>query len=400
MSRAPSNNNSEISSKRNYTACLAFSTGECFFGYGFGSEGLKVGELCFNTSMTGYQEILTDLSYAGQIVNFTFPHIGNTGTNVFDSESKEPAALGMVCRNLPTKDSSWRSDCNFSEWLAKNGIIGIGQIDTRRVTRLLRLSGAQSVAISYSKSGQIDIKKLKRIAKEAKSLIGVDLSMNVTCLESYAWNEQKISKPNTTKSELLKTSVNGRIIAVDYGAKQAIFRQLASMNHEVLIVPADTPFADIIKLNPNGVFLSNGPGDPLATFHNCGKTIIDLVTKSKLPIFGICLGHQLLGLALGASTIKMPHGHHGANHPVKNLITGKVEITSMNHGFAIDKDTLPNHVLESHVSLFDGSNCGIEIPQRNIFSVQYHPEAHPGPQDSYYLFKKFFDNIMNVNSDT
>ena len=397
MNRTPSENNSDISHDRNYTACLTFSTGECFFGLGFGSEGLKVGELCFNTSMTGYQEILTDLSYAGQIVNFTFPHIGNTGTNVFDNESEEPVALGMVCRNLPTEESSWRSDYSFPKWLEKNGIIGIGQIDTRRITRLLRLNGAQSVAIAYSKSGQIDIKKLQKIAKESKSLMGVDLSMEVTCLESYIWNKQKISKPNT-KIKLLKKSFNNRIIAIDYGAKQTIFNHLASMEHEVLIVPADTPFTDIIKLNPSGIFLSNGPGDPLATFHNYGKTIVDLVKKSKLPIFGICLGHQLLGLALGATTIKMSYGHHGANHPVKNLMTGKVEITAMNHGFAIDSDSLPKHVLESHLSLFDGSNCGIEIPQRQIFSVQHHPEASPGPQDSYYLFEKFFNNIKIANS--
>ena len=399
MSRTQRDKNSEISSEINYTACLAFSTGECFFGLGFGSEGVKVGEICFNTSMTGYQEILTDLSYAGQIVNFTFPPIGNTGTNLFDSESKEPVALGMVCRNLPTEESSWRSDCSFQIWLENNGIIGIGQIDTRRITRLLRLSGAQSVAIMYSKSGQIDVKKLQKIAKESKSLIGVDLSMEVTCLESYSWNEQKISRPNT-KIKMLNTSVNNRIVAIDYGAKQAIFNQLTSMDHEVLIVPADTPFADIIKLNPSGIFLSNGPGDPLATFHNFGKTIVDLVEKTKLPIFGICLGHQLLGLALGATTIKMSYGHHGANHPVKNLMTGKVEITAMNHGFAIDSDSLPKHVLESHVSLFDGSNCGIEIPQRQIFSVQHHPEASPGPQDSYYLFEKFFNNIKIPNSET
>ena len=399
MSRTPRDNDSEKSFKRYYTACLAFSTGECFFGLGFGSEGIKVGELCFNTSMTGYQEILTDLSYAGQIVNFTFPHIGNTGTNVFDSESKEPVVLGMVCRNLPTEESSWRSDCSFPKWLEKNGIIGIGQIDTRRITRLLRLSGAQSVAISYSKSGQIDIKKLQKIAKEAKSLIGLDPSMEVNCLENYSWNQHKESRPNT-KTKLLKTAVNNKIIAIDYGAKEAIFNQLASMDHEVIIVPADTTFEDITKLNPSGIFLSNGPGDPLATFHNYGKTIVNLVAKSKLPIFGICLGHQLLGLALGATTIKMSYGHHGANHPVKNLITGKVEITSMNHGFVIDSESLPKHVLESHVSLFDGSNCGIEIPQRKIFSVQYHPEASPGPQDSYYLFEKFFNNIKIANSET
>ena len=391
------NINSRLLLNNELTACLAFSTGEYFLGTGFGSEGVEVAEICFNTAMTGYQEILTDLSYAGQIVNFTFPHIGNTGTNIVDNESSLPAALGMICRNLPTEESNWRSDKPFQKWLKNNKMIGICNVDTRRITSLIRDSGAQSVAIGYLKSGNLDIKTLQRLAKKAKGLKDVDLSGDVTCLESYFWNDEKIKKTNIYIKKRIKPTYS-RIIAIDYGAKQEIFSQLSSQHREVLVVPADTSFREIIKLNPDGIFLSNGPGDPLATFKRVGKTILDLTTKCGVPIFGICLGHQLLGLALGATTIKMSYGHHGANHPVKNIKTGKVEITSMNHGFTIDTNSLPENVVETHVSLFDGTNCGIEIPDKKIFSVQYHPEASPGPHDSYYLFEKFFKNIDIVYS--
>ena len=367
------------------------------FGFGFGSEGVKVGEICFNTSMTGYQEILTDLSYAGQIVTFTFPHIGNTGTNITDTESNSPAALGMICRNIPTEPSSWRSEESLQNWLNQNKIIGIGGIDTRRVTRLIRSSGAQPIAIGHSKSGQIDITKLKKIAKNAAILKNVDLSEEVTCLKKYFWSKTKSLETNA-KTKPFRKSDKSRILAIDYGAKQEIFNRLSSPNREVVVVPAKTSFEDIINLEPDGIFLSNGPGDPLATFKLVGDTIVNLLDRSKVPIFGICLGHQLLGLALGATTVKMSYGHHGANHPVRNIGTRKVEITSMNHGFAIDSSSLPKHVVESHISLFDGSNCGIELPDRKAFSVQYHPEASPGPHDSYYLFEKFFDNIDNANS--
>ena len=384
--------NPEITHKINYTACLVFETGERFFGFGFGTEGIKFGEICFNTSMTGYQEILTDLSYAGQIINFTFPHIGNTGTNVQDNESKAAVALGMICRNLPTEESSWRSDNNFQNWLRQNKMIGIGNIDTRKVTRLIRSSGAQTVAICYSKLGYLDTKKLQNQSKKTKGLKGMELTADVTCLERYSWKNKKIFQSGLISSRSRRI-FKSKIIAIDYGAKQAIFDRLSSETREVIIVPAETSFSEVMKLEPDGIFLSNGPGDPTATFKLFGHTIVAFLNRSKVPIFGICLGHQLLGLALGATTIKMPYGHHGANHPVQDVRTGKVEITSMNHGFAIDKGSLPKHVLESHVSLFDGTNCGIEVQHRKVFSVQYHPEASPGPHDSYYLFEKFFNNI-------
>ena len=397
MNRTIDRGNTEFSIQQNYTACLAFSTGECFLGLGFGDEGVEVGEICFNTSMTGYQEILTDLSYAGQIVNFTFPHIGNTGTNMHDNESISPVALGMICRNLPTEESNWLSEESFETWLEKNKIIGIGQVDTRRITRLIRSSGAQSVAIGHSRSGRLNIKKLLKMAKEAKGLKNVDLSEDVTCLNSYLWNCPKIGGADV-QTNLSTKNAKSRIIAIDYGAKQTIFKQLANEFYEVVVVPAGVHFKEIINLKPDGIFLSNGPGDPLATFNKFGRTIVELITQSKIPIFGICLGHQLLGLALGATTIKMTYGHHGANHPVLNVKTGKVEIASMNHGFAIDSASLPMHVTESHVSLFDGSNCGIEVAQKKIFSVQHHPEASPGPHDSHYLFEKFFKNIKDTYS--
>ena len=296
MSRTLDNKDFETSKRKNFTACLVFSTGECFFGLGFGNEGVTVAEICFNTSMTGYQEILTDLSYAGQIVNFTFPHIGNTGTNVYDNEASSAVALGMICRNIPTKESNWQSDKSFQMWLQNNKIIGIANIDTRRIIRAIRLNGSQAVALAHSQSADLDIKKLQELASHAKDLNGVELSAGVTCLKSYFWNNK-----NTTTSDKRdgqsKNDSKYRIVAIDYGAKKTIFDKLSKEDHEVLVVPASTSFEEIISLGPAGIFLSNGPGDPLATFDIFGETIVKLVTQSKVPIFGICLGHQLLGLA-------------------------------------------------------------------------------------------------------
>lgn len=390
--------NTEILDKKKLTACIAFSSGECLFGMGFGHEGTKVAELCFNTAMTGYQEILTDLSYAGQIVNFTFPYIGNTGTNTFDNESSSAVVKGMISRNLPTQGSSWRSENSFQAWLKKNKITGIAGVDTRKITRLIRANGAQIVAICFSKLGSIDVIKLQQLARAGASLKGMELTASVTCEANHTWTKNKTwtndhilqfdSKKNSPNKSRLQ-----KIVAIDYGAKHTIFDQLTNWKHQVFIVPANYSFEKIMELEPDGIFLSNGPGDPNATFEIFGKSIIKLIKKTKVPIFGICLGHQLLGIALGATTIKMTHGHHGANHPVRNIKTGKIEITSMNHGFAINTNSLPVGVYESHVSLFDGTNCGIEVPNRKIFSVQYHPESSPGPHDSYYLFEKFFNNI-------
>ncbi len=385
----------EDSKDKSQTACLVFPNGQVLWGTGFGYQGIQVAELCFNTAMTGYQEILTDLSYAGQIINFTFPHIGNTGTNQYDSESTKPAAIGMITRNMPTEPSHWQAKNNLDAWLEKNKIIGIGNVDTRKITRLVRSCGAQGVLIHHSKSEKPDITQLKNLAKGAVGLEGKELTRDVTSSNSYSWKQEKKLKFITQKN-ILKSTKKIKIAAIDFGAKTSIFKCLTNLNAKVEVVPAHSSFDQITSLNPDGIFLSNGPGDPLATFKLFGKLISKLLNDSDLPIFGICLGHQLLGLASGAATVKMAHGHHGANHPVLELQSGKVEITSMNHGFTLDQSTLPKHIIETHVSLFDGSNCGIEMPSRKAFSVQYHPEASPGPQDSYYLFEKFFKNIRST----
>ena len=390
-------NDKKSTSLNAYTGCVAFPDGQVFYGPGYGAEGINVAELCFNTSMTGYQEILTDLSYAGQIINFTFPHIGNTGTNIEDNESKMPVALGMISRNMPTNHSSWRSEEDFRVWLKNKSIIGVSGLDTRRITRIIRSKGAQNVAICHLKNKKINAKALVSLAKNAKGLLNTELTESVTCPESYKWYKNVpgfgIADHGTSKKKHYKY----RVVAIDYGAKDNIFNCLTKLGCEIIIVPARASYDSILDLKPDGIFLSNGPGDPMATYKLSGNVISSILTKTNLPIFGICLGHQILGLALGAKTIKMPHGHHGANHPVKNKNSGKVEITSMNHGFAIDSQSLPSHVFESHVSLFDSSNCGIEIKSRNAFSVQYHPEASPGPMDSYYLFEKFFE-LIKINS--
>ena len=367
------------------TACLALADGTVFYGHGFGASGETVAELVFNTSMTGYQEIMTDPSYAGQIVTFTFPHIGNVGTTAEDDETADPVAAGMVVKWDPTEPSSWRATSDLHTWLAAKGRIGIGGLDTRRLTRAIRQQGAPHAALAHNPEGDFDIAALTAKARAWAGLEGLDLAKDVTCAQSYRWDEQRWAWP---QGYTRRTGPGLRVVAIDYGAKRNILRCLASAGCEVTVLPATATAEDVLALNPEGVFLSNGPGDPAATGEYAVPMIKGILQKN-LPVFGICLGHQMLALALGARTVKMNHGHHGANHPVKDLDTGKVEITSMNHGFTVDSQTLPHGVLETHISLFDGSNCGIRLEGKPVFSVQYHPEASPGPQDSMYLFDRF-----------
>ena len=367
------------------TACLALADGTVFYGRGFGARGETVAELCFNTAMTGYQEIMTDPSYAGQIVTFTFPHVGNVGVNPDDDETADPVAAGMVVKWDPTAPSNWRAVGNLVEWLERRGRICIGGIDTRRLTRAIRQQGAPHVALAHDPDGNFDIAALVAKARAWKGLVGLDLAREVTCAQSYRWDEMRWAWPEGYSRQ---TAPVHKVVAIDYGAKRNILRCLASAGCDVTVLPATATAEDVLALRPDGVFLSNGPGDPAAT-GDYAVPMIQGVLAADLPVFGICLGHQMLALALGAQTIKMNHGHHGANHPVKDHETGKVEITSMNHGFAVDSQTLPAGVIETHSSLFDGSNCGIRMQDRPVFSVQHHPEASPGPQDSFYLFERF-----------
>ncbi|WP_095588844.1 glutamine-hydrolyzing carbamoyl-phosphate synthase small subunit [Actibacterium ureilyticum] len=368
------------------TACLTLADGTVFYGQGFGATGDTVAELCFNTAMTGYQEIMTDPSYAGQVVTFTFPHVGNVGVNPEDDETAEPVAAGMVVKWDPTVPSNWRAAEPLQGWLERRGRIGIGGIDTRRLTRAIRQQGAPHVALSHNPEGKFDIEALVAKARAFAGLEGLDLAKDVTCAQSYRWDEMRWAWPDGYAK---RTEPGHKVVAIDYGAKRNILRCLASAGCDVTVLPATATAEEVLAHNPDGVFLSNGPGDPAATGVYAVPMIREVLDKADIPVFGICLGHQMLALALGAKTVKMNHGHHGANHPVKDLETGKVEITSMNHGFTVDSQTLPQGVIETHVSLFDGSNCGIRIADRPVFSVQYHPEASPGPQDSYYLFERF-----------
>ncbi|MDP3339535.1 glutamine-hydrolyzing carbamoyl-phosphate synthase small subunit [Frigidibacter sp.] len=367
------------------TACLALADGTVFYGTGFGATGETVAELVFNTAMTGYQEIMTDPSYAGQVVTFTFPHIGNTGVTEEDDETADPVAAGMVVKWDPTEPSNWRATGDLVAWLEKRGRICIGGLDTRRLTRAIRQQGAPHVALAHDPDGNFDLAALVAKARAWQGLVGLDLAKDVTCAQSYRWNEMRWAWPQGYQP---RTEPGMKVVAIDYGAKRNILRCLASAGCDVTVLPATATAEEVMALNPEGVFLSNGPGDPEATGAYAVPTIRGLLDRD-IPVFGICLGHQMLALALGAKTIKMNHGHHGANHPVKDMETGKVEITSMNHGFTVDSQTLPEGVMETHVSLFDGSNCGIRMADRPVFSVQYHPEASPGPQDSYYLFERF-----------
>jgi carbamoyl-phosphate synthase small subunit len=376
------------------TACLALADGTLFYGQGFGATGETVAELVFNTAMTGYQEIMTDPSYAGQVVTFTFPHIGNTGVTSEDDETATPAAAGMVVKWDPTEPSNWRATGELAQWLTRIGRIGIGGIDTRRLTRAIRQQGAPHVTLAHNPDGKFDIEKLVAKARAWKGLVGLDLAKDVTCAQSYRWDEKRWAWP---EGYTRREEPGLRVVAIDYGAKRNILRCLASVGCEVTVLPATATAEDVLALNPEGVFLSNGPGDPAAT-GSYAVPMIQGVLQKDLPLFGICLGHQMLALALGAKTRKMNHGHHGANHPVKDLTTGKVEITSMNHGFTVDADTLPKGVSETHVSLFDGTNCGIAVDGKPIYSVQYHPEASPGPQDSFYLFERFAEEMRNRRS--
>ncbi|WP_372614240.1 glutamine-hydrolyzing carbamoyl-phosphate synthase small subunit [Aquicoccus sp.] len=368
------------------TACLALADGTVFYGHGFGATGETTAELCFNTAMTGYQEIMTDPSYAGQVVTFTFPHIGNVGVNVEDDETADPVAEGMVVKWDPTQPSNWRATETLANWLASRGRIAIGGVDTRRLTRAIRQQGAPHVALAHDPQGDFDIAALVARARGFSGLVGLDLARDVTCAQSYRWDEMRWAWP---EGYTRQAEPRFKVVAIDYGAKRNILRCLASVECDVTVLPATATADDVQAHAPDGLFLSNGPGDPAATGAYAVPMIREILDKSDMPVFGICLGHQMLALALGARTVKMNHGHHGANHPVKDLETGKVEITSMNHGFAVDSQSLPEGVLETHVSLFDGSNCGIRLSDRPVYSVQYHPEASPGPQDSFYLFERF-----------
>ncbi|HVM22622.1 MAG TPA: glutamine-hydrolyzing carbamoyl-phosphate synthase small subunit [Sphingomicrobium sp.] len=369
------------------TGVVVFSDGRTIWGEGFGAEGEAVGELCFNTAMTGYQEVMTDPSYAKQVIAFTFPHIGNVGANDEDIEAGNAHALGCLVREAVTEPSNYRASQSFGEWMAKWGRIGIAGVDTRALTKLVREQGPPNIAIAHNAKGEFDLDKLQRLAADWPGLEGMDLAMEVSRLQVERWTGGKWA---WGQGYQLGGDDESRphVVAVDYGNKRNIFRLLCEAGARVTVVPASASFDEIMAHEPDGFFLSNGPGDPAATGEYAVPVIRAMLETGK-PLFGICLGHQLLALAVGGKTSKMFQGHRGANHPVKRLDDGRVEITSMNHGFAVEREGLPDNVRETHVSLFDGSNCGIELTDRPAFSVQYHPEASPGPQDSFYLFEKF-----------
>ena len=375
------------------TALLVLADGTVIEGYGLGAIGSAVGEVCFNTAMTGYQEILTDPSYAGQIITFTFPHIGNIGVNDEDIETINMASSsgvrGCVLKAPITQPSNWRSTRHLDAWLKARGIVGLAGIDTRALTALIREKGMPNAVIAHSPDGVFDLAALKAQAAAWPGLEGMDLVPMVTSTQSFTWDETTWKLGDGYGRQ---DAPKYRVVALDFGVKRNILRLLATAGAEVIVLPATATADEVLALKPDGVFLSNGPGDPAETGKYAVPTIQGVI-DSGVPTFGICLGHQMLALALGAKTLKMHQGHHGANHPVKDFTTDKVEITSMNHGFAVDRDTLPAGVVETHVSLFDGSNCGIAVEGRPVFSVQYHPEASPGPQDSHYLFTRFMNLI-------
>jgi len=364
---------------------LVLADGTVFEGSGFGAETAAVGEVCFNTAMTGYQEILTDPSYAGQIVAFTFPHIGIVGTNAEDIESLTPVVRGLIVRADAEQPSNYRALAGLDRWLKLHNIPGIAGIDTRALTNRIREQGMPHGVVAHSARGEFDHAALALQAREFPGLVGLDLAKEVSCRQTYAWREMPWA---WNEGYALEESPTWRAVVLDYGVKRNILRQLAGRGADIVVLPAQSSFDEVMRHSPHGVLLSNGPGDPAATGAYAIPTIRGLV-ESNIPVFGICLGHQMLGLALGGTTRKMAQGHHGANHPVKDLETGKVEIVSMNHGFTVDGESLPRGVKQTHVSLFDGTNCGLRLEGKDVFSVQYHPEASPGPMDSHYLFDRF-----------
>ena len=371
------------------TAVLALADGTVLQGVGCGAQGEAVGEVCFNTAMSGYQEILTDPSYMAQIVAFTFPHIGNVGTNSEDLEqvsgAAETAARGAIFRDAPTAPANWRSNSTLDAWLKRRGVIGLSGVDTRALTKRIREAGMPHGVIAHKPKGGFDLEALIAKAAAWPGLEGLDLAKDASCLQPFAWHDGLWTWPDGYAAE---GKAKYQVVVVDYGVKRNILRALTSIGARVWVVPASTPAEAILARKPDGVLLSNGPGDPAATGVYAVPQIQALV-ESGVPLFGICLGHQMLALALGAKTVKMDRGHHGANHPVKELATGKVEIVSMNHGFTVERQSLPAGVNETHVSLFDGTNAGLALDGKPVFSIQHHPEASPGPTDSLYLFKRF-----------
>jgi len=367
------------------TAVLVLGDGSVFEGYGFGAATTNVGEVCFNTSMTGYQEIMTDPSYAGQIITFTFPHIGNVGANAKDHETDTPTALGMITRQLPTEPANWRSDTPLPDWMERHGLPGIAGIDTRALTRRIRDTGAPNGVLCHAPDGNFDIPALTRMANEWPGLAGMDLAIEATVDAATSWQE---GSWDIATSSHRATGATHRVVAMDFGCKQNILRCLTDAGCDVTVVPAETDATTILAMKPDGVFLSNGPGDPAATAGYAATQIATLI-EADMPVFGICIGHQLMALAMGAKTHKMERGHRGANHPVKDLATGRIEITSQNHGFVVDPDSLPDTLEVTHLSLFDGSIEGLRHREKPAFCVQYHPESSPGPHDSRYLFDRF-----------
>jgi carbamoyl-phosphate synthase small subunit len=374
-------------------AALVLADGTVFWGFGVGATGARVGEVCFNTAMTGYQEILTDPSYAGQIITFTFPHIGNVGTNREDIETATPAARGLVLRAPITEPANWRATQGLDAWLKSHGLVGICCVDTRRLTRRIRDGGAPNGVVAHAADGRLDIPALIAEARAWPGLEGMDLALEVACHQSYEWDETVWSREGGYGRQ---RHPRLHVVAVDYGAKRNILRMLASLGCRVTVVPATASAEDILRHDPDGIFLSNGPGDPAATGEYAVPVLRQLLDTGT-PIFGICLGHQMLALALGGRTRKMARGHRGANHPVKDLATGRVAITSQNHGFVVDLESLPATVEATHLSLFDRSNEGLRLKDRPVFSVQHHPEASPGPQDAQDLFQRFVD-LMDENA--
>lgn len=369
------------------TAVLVLADGSVFWGKGVGAEGIADGEVVFNTSMTGYQEAISDPSYAGQIITFTFPHIGNVGTNDDDLETNIPATKGIVLCTKITSPSNWRAIKDFDTWLKNNNIVGIAELDTRLLTRRIREEGSQNGIVAYNTSGEFDLAELHLKAKACRDMNGADLAIEVTCNKPYQWTTAGW-KPDIGYTELAPEDIKYKVVAIDYGIKRAILHSLSEVGCEVTVVPAKTSAKDIMSHSPDGVFLSNGPGDPRATGEYAIDVVKELIDKG-IPIFGICLGHQMLALALGADVTKMVNGHRGANHPVKNLGTGNVEITSQNHGFVVREESIPDDVKITHRSLFDGSVEGLASKNKPAYCVQYHPESSPGPRDSEYLFKQF-----------